>query len=125
ESKPKPEVDFITGKNQYKLGVKMQQEIQKAQDSYGRLLELQKELAQSLKYWEEATKLVQELEEFYHQPTWLDLHYSSKKYTLDTKGNYSVLSEDAIWNALWEQQNLEEKLVEIIKPILDRIKDEA
>ncbi|OOF62066.1 DUF4298 domain-containing protein [Rodentibacter pneumotropicus] len=103
----------------------MQQKIQKAQDSYGRLLELQKELAQSLKYWEEATKLVQELEEFYHQPTWLDLHYSSQKYTLDTKGNYSVLSEDAIWNALWEQRNLEEKLVEIIKPILDRIKDEA
>ncbi|MCR1838689.1 DUF4298 domain-containing protein [Pasteurella caecimuris] len=103
----------------------MQQKIQKAQDNYGRLLELQKKLAESLKDWQETTKLVQELETFYQQPEWIALHDNSEKYTFDTKGNFSVLSEDAIWNALWEQRNLEEKLVEIIKPILDRIKDEA
>lgn len=91
----------------------MQQKIQQAQDNYGRLLELQKKLADSIKDWQEAAKLAKELETFYQQPEWIELHDNSEKYTFDTKGNFSILSEDAIWNALWEQRDLVEAIAVI------------
>ncbi|SUT85407.1 Uncharacterised protein [Actinobacillus ureae] len=97
----------------------MQQKIQQAQDNYGRLLELQQKLQESLKYWQEAANLTQELREFYHNPTWSKLHDNAEQYIIDTKNNYSVLSEDAVWNALAEQLWMTEELAEIIKPILD------
>lgn len=97
----------------------MQQKIQQAQDNYGRLLELQQKLQESLKDWQEAAKLTQELREFYHNPEWITLYDNYEQYIIDTKGNYSVLSEDAVWNALAEQLWMTEELAEIIKPILD------
>ncbi|WP_018652249.1 DUF4298 domain-containing protein [Actinobacillus capsulatus] len=97
----------------------MQQKIQQAQDNYGQLLELQQKLQKSLKDWQEAAKLTQELHKFYHTPKWLELHDNAEQYIIDTKGNYSVLSEDAVWNALAEQLWMTEELAEIIKPILD------
>ncbi|MBF0784468.1 DUF4298 domain-containing protein [Muribacter muris] len=96
----------------------MQSKIQQAQDNYGRLLELQKKLADSIKDWQEAAKLAKELETFYQQPEWIELHDNSDSYAIDTKGNFSVLSEDAIWNALWEQKELAGEVADIAINIL-------
>ncbi|MDG4948701.1 DUF4298 domain-containing protein [Actinobacillus equuli subsp. haemolyticus] len=50
----------------------MQKHIQQMQDNYGQLLKLLPELEKSLSQWEEAYQLIQQLNEFYHSPLWLE-----------------------------------------------------
>lgn len=80
----------------------MKNKIQQIQDSYGRLLELLPLLKENPTLLPEAEQLAQQLDEFYQSPEWLELYDRSSEFNIDTKGNYSVLSEDAIWNALEE-----------------------
>lgn len=92
----------------------MQKHIQQMQDNYGQLLKLLPELEKSLSQWEEAYQLIQQLNEFYHSPLWLEIYDNADNICLETHGNYSVLSQDAIWNAVTEQHELAKQLHEIL-----------
>ncbi|QLB40003.1 MULTISPECIES: DUF4298 domain-containing protein [Mannheimia] len=81
------------------------EDIQKMQDRYNEWAELLPELEKSLEQWKKAVELLEPLSQFYDGPKWRKLHESFNE-ELETKGNYSVLSEDALWNALSEQHQL-------------------
>ncbi|WGE68384.1 DUF4298 domain-containing protein [Actinobacillus equuli subsp. haemolyticus] len=96
----------------------MQKHIQQMQDNYGQLLKLLPELEKSLSQWEEAYQLIQQLNGFYHSPLWLELYDNADNIHLETHGNYSVLSQDAIWSAVTEQHELAKQLHEILSKII-------
>lgn len=81
------------------------EEIQKMQDRYNEWVELQPELEKSIEQWKKSIELLEPLCQFYSDPKWRELHDNFDE-ELDTKGNYSVLSEDALWNALSDQHRL-------------------
>ncbi|PJG82630.1 DUF4298 domain-containing protein [Caviibacterium pharyngocola] len=88
----------------------MQLKIQCMQDSYEKLLKILPLLRKDPSLLTEAEQLVQQLDEFYQSSEWLDLYERSEEFNIDTKGNYSVLSEDAIWNVLSEFDRLKSLL---------------
>ncbi|WGE90048.1 DUF4298 domain-containing protein [Actinobacillus arthritidis] len=92
----------------------MTNHIQQIQDQYGELLKLLPKLENSLADWHKAIKLSQQLSLFYTSPEWLDLYDNANHIKLDTQGNYSILSQDAIWNVLTEQRELTEQMSKII-----------
>lgn len=96
----------------------MQNDIQQMQDNYARLVELLPELEKSLSQWQESYQLIQQLNLFYHSPLWLELYDNADNIQLETNGNYSVLSQDAIWNAVTEQYHLTEELRKMITDFL-------
>lgn len=81
------------------------EEIQKMQDRYNEWVELLPELEKGLEQWKKAAELLEPLSQFYYGSKWREL-YESFNEELETKGNYSVLSEDALWNAFSEQHQL-------------------
>lgn len=96
----------------------MQNYIQQMQDNYARLVELLPELEKSLNQWQESYQLIQQLNQFYQSPLWLELYDNADNIQLETNGNYSVLSQDAIWNASTEQYHLTEELRKMITDFL-------
>ena len=81
------------------------EEIQKMQDLYNQWVELLPELEKGIEQWKKANELLAPLSEFYSSPKWRDLRENFNE-PLETEGNYSVLSEDALWNAFHEQHQL-------------------
>lgn len=80
-------------------------EIQQMQDRYNQWVALLPELEKSVEQWKQAVELLEPLQQFYFSPKWQELneHFQDE---LETNGNYSVLSEDALWNAFHEQHQL-------------------
>lgn len=96
----------------------MQEKIQQIQDVYVALRQRQAGLENSLTEWKNATEELKQLAEFYFNPEWITLHDNADQFHLDTKGHYSVLSEDAIWNLFVEQREMAEELSQILASIL-------
>lgn len=80
-------------------------EIQQMQDRYNQWVVLFPELEKSVEQWKKAAELLAPLQQFYFSEQWQRLNESFDD-ELDTQGNYSVLSEDALWNAFHEQHQL-------------------
>lgn len=85
------------------------QDIQLLQDHYNQWCKLLPELEKSLEQWKKAQELLTPLSTFYGSETWRSL-FDSFDEPLDTQGNYSILSEDALWNALTEHHELCEEM---------------
>lgn len=96
----------------------MQEKIQQSQDVYVALQQRQMALEKSITEWKYAAEELKQLAEFYFNPEWITLHDNADLFHLDTKGHYSVLSEDAIWNLLVEQREMAEELMEILGTLL-------
>lgn len=96
----------------------MQEKIQQIQDVYVALRQRQASLENSLTEWKHAAEELKQLSEFYFNPEWITLHDNADQFHFDTKGHYSVLSEDAIWNLLVEQREMAEELMEILGTLL-------
>lgn len=88
-------------------------DIQKLQDLYNQWVKLAPELEKSLEVWKQANELLKPLSDFYGTKTWRELHYNFDA-PLDTQGNYSILSEDALWNAFSEHNELYEEMQDIL-----------
>lgn len=84
----------------------MNNQVQQMQDLYGQWVALQPQLENALRQWQQAAEIMQQLKQFYYSPEWQELYENFDDKTLDTQGNYSVLSEDALWNAFHEQHQL-------------------
>lgn len=84
-----------------------QQRIDEVQALYREWLALQPKLEQAQKDWQKSVQLMAQLEDFYLQGEYRDIYEqleNGANLDLTTKGEYSVMSEDAIWNAMYEQQ---------------------
>lgn len=90
-------------------------DVQKMQDLYNQWSEIYPQLEASIALWKQAEAVLKPLNEFYGSQEWHEL-YETFNEPLDTKGNYSVLSEDAVWNALQEYIELHQDL----KMLLER-----
>lgn len=89
--------------------------IQKIQDLYGKWVKLQPQLEKNIQQWRETVEIMAELKPFYSNPKWIELYnMNDAELPFETNGNYSVLSQDALWNAFEEEQELSSELKEIL-----------
>lgn len=84
-----------------------QQRIDEVQAIYREWVALQPKLEQAQKDWQKSVQLMAQLEVFYLQGEYREIHDkldNGENLDLTTEGEYSVMSEDAIWNAMYEHQ---------------------
>ncbi|MCK3655607.1 hypothetical protein A4G19_07545 [Pasteurellaceae bacterium Macca] len=98
------------------------EKIQALQDDYNEWCALVPILEQSFAQWQRAGELAQRLARFYTTPEWLELHENFNQ-ELDTQGNFSILSEDGLWNSLDEQRQRTMKLLKLAVKLLDSTAD--
>lgn len=104
--------------------VSAQQRIDEVQAIYREWLALQPKLVQAQKDWKKSVKLMAQLEAFYLQGEYRDLFERlehGEDLNLTTEGEYSVMSEDAIWNAIQEQQQQLWQLLHFAVKHLDKL----
>ncbi|MCK3657579.1 hypothetical protein A4G18_02305 [Pasteurellaceae bacterium Pebbles2] len=94
--------------------------VQTMQDLYGEWLNLAPELEKSLELWQKAGEISQQLSQFYTSPEWRDYHENFDQSQINFGENHSVLSEDALWNVLDEQRQLNMKLLKLAVTLLDK-----
>lgn len=111
-----------------------QQRINEIQAIYRDWLDLQPKLRQAQADWQKSVDLMAQLEAFYSGGEYQSLYEAmehrenSEKsgLTLDltTQGEYSVMSEDAIWNAMGDEQQALWWLLRFAVKHLDKQADE-
>lgn len=87
----------------------MQDKINAAQANYKKWLELKAKLDELAGVWDEALAVSARLEDFYFNGDYrkiMDSIEDGEQFDLPTDGEYSVMSEDAIWNAFSDKQNM-------------------
>lgn len=100
-----------------------QQQLDQMQTLYRQWTLLLPQLQQDLERWQEAINIMQQLDQFYCNGDYrhlMDLEEQGITLNTQTQGEYSVLSEDAIWNALHEHQNLAWQHLRSAIKVLDR-----
>ncbi|OOH88043.1 hypothetical protein BMT54_09180 [Pasteurellaceae bacterium 15-036681] len=101
----------------------MQQRINQIQQTYREFLELQQKLVESQQQWQRSVELMKELEQFYYGDDYMEIRQQmddGEEYDLTTQGEYSVMSEDALWNSFHEYQQLLWKQLRFAVSQLDR-----
>lgn len=86
-----------------------QQKIDHIQAVYRQWLKLNVQLRKAQQDWQQSVELMQEMERFYFDGEWSKLHdeiANGLDVDLTTDGEYSVMSEDTLWNASCEYQSL-------------------
>lgn len=78
--------------------------------------------------WRRSAEILHKLAHFYFDGEYRQYHEALEnglKINLDTQGEYSVMSEDALWNAFSEQQTLAWQRLRSAVAVLDRDGEEA
>lgn len=86
-----------------------QAKINEIQAIYKQWLELSQKLEQAKQDLAQSTTLMKQLEHFYFEGEYSELHEQIENgldVDLTTSGEYSIMSEDALWNAFHEHQAL-------------------
>lgn len=86
-----------------------QEQITHIQHCYKNWLDLHKKLEQAQQDLQQSIELMKEMEKFYFDGAWTAIYEEIEQgqtYQLTTDGEYSVMSEDTLWNAFHEQQVL-------------------
>lgn len=86
-----------------------QQRIDEIQAIYREWLAYHEKLQQATQDWHKSAQLMAKLEEFYFDGEYQELYEQIEQglsVDLTTQGEYSVMSEDALWNAFHQQQSL-------------------
>ncbi len=97
----------------------MLQQVQEMQDLYAQWMKLLPELEKSMAQWKNASQILDRLQAFYFDPQWLELCETVDESRLTMQGNYSVLSQDAIWNALHDRRRLAIEWLKQIVAVLE------
>lgn len=100
-----------------------QQRLDEIQAMYRNWLEAQKKLMDAQKDWQHAIQLMKQLEQFYFQGEYreyLDAEEQGTVWDCRTEGEFSVLSEDALWNAFHEYQQFAWQQLRTAISILDQ-----
>lgn len=86
----------------------MQKRIDEIQSKYREWCELLPQLEADIARWKHAASLMQDMDEFYtheYQACYQAIEEGAD-VDLRTQGEYSIMSEDALWNALGEFHQL-------------------
>ncbi|WP_373742194.1 DUF4298 domain-containing protein [Neisseria sp.] len=87
----------------------MQPTIDRIQSLYREWLDLQAKLEAAQKDWQRSRDIMHELEQFYFEGEYQDFYArieNGETVDLKTQGEYSVMSEDALWNAFHDFTDL-------------------
>ncbi|WP_416190584.1 DUF4298 domain-containing protein [Neisseria sp. CCUG12390] len=87
----------------------MQPTIDRIQSLYREWLDLQAKLESAQKDWQRSRDIMQELSTFYFDGEYQNFYArieNGEHVNLRTDGEYSVMSEDALWNAFHDQSAL-------------------
>lgn len=105
-----------------------QQKIHHIQKLYREWLELEPKLAQAQKDWQHAIAIMSELEAFYFDGEWGQLHQAMEEgfqADLTTDGEYSVMGEDTLWNAFHDKDAKLWAMLRFAIKHLDRFGDDG
>lgn len=103
--------------------MKEQQKINQIQEKYREWLGLYGRLETAYQELVKSTELMQELEDFYFRGDFQEIYESienGEKLDLTTKGEYSIMGEDTLWNAFHDQQTLLWKFLKLAVKNLDK-----
>lgn len=103
--------------------MKEQQKINEIQEKYKEWLSLHEKLELAYQDLVKSTQLMQEMENFYFNGEYRELFDkidNGLKVDLTTAGEYSIMSEDALWNAFHDQQTLLWKFLRLAVKELDK-----
>lgn len=82
-----------------------QNRINEIQTTYHEWLSLQEKLAQAHQDWQKSVELMQKMQTFYLDGEYQAIYEkieNGENFDLTTQGEYSIMSEDALWNAMHE-----------------------
>lgn len=100
-----------------------QNRINEVQETYRQWLALYEKLEQAHQDFIKSSELMQKMEQFYFGGEYREIYDQMEnglKLDLTTKGEYSVMSEDALWNAFHDQQSLLWKFLKFAVKELDK-----
>lgn len=103
----------------------MQKRIDEIQSKYREWCELLPQLEADIARWKHAASLMQDMDEFYTNE-YQACHQAIEEgadVDLCTQGEYSIMSEDALWNALGEFHQLAWEHLRSSVNALDRYQD--
>ncbi|MDO4641446.1 MAG: DUF4298 domain-containing protein [Neisseria sp.] len=107
--------------------VAAQARIDEVQEAYRQWVELLPQLEAAQEQWKRGMALAKKMEKFYFDGEYSrynDALDEGLKLNLETKGEYSVMSEDALWNAFHDQQRLAWQRLRSAVEVLDKFKDQ-
>lgn len=100
-----------------------QQRIDEVQTYYREWLALQPKLEQAEQDWKKSAELMDKMQDFYFDGEFQEFFEAIDNgldVDLKTEGEYSVMSEDAIWEAIGEHQNKLWRLMRFAVKNLDK-----
>lgn len=105
------------------MSAQYQQRINEVQANYHEWLELQTKIEQLQQDLQKSVELYQKMADFYNNGEYRTIYEAienGEKFDLTTSGEYSVMSEDTIWNALHEQDQMLWQLLRFAVKNLDK-----
>lgn len=100
----------------------MQNKINEIQSLYREWLQLHDKLATAQQDWQRCNTIMAQLNEFYFNGAYREFNEAIEngaKVDLTTQGEYSVMSEDALWNAFHEHQHMAWQFMRVAMATLD------
>lgn len=100
----------------------MQNDIQHLQQRYRECLQLQQKLQAAQQDWQRLNDIMRELNVFYFNGKYQQYHQAIEEgaaVDLRTDGEYSIMSEDALWNAFHEHQQIAWAQMRLAMSVLD------
>lgn len=101
----------------------IQKRVDEIQQLYKEWKNLHTELEASYYKWQKSTELMKQMESFYFDGEFQEIYQkieSGLKIDFRTSGEYSVMSQDTLWNAFHEQETLLWKQLKLAVKILDK-----
>lgn len=103
------------------MSQKITQTIEEMQFLYAQCQEVVEQLQRAQQEWQEGLAKLDSLAQFYFSDQWLDWQAKPELWQgIDTQGQYSVMSEDAIWNLLHEQRQLAIRWLRLAVEVLEK-----
>lgn len=86
----------------------MQKRIDEIQSKYREWCNLLPQLEEDIRRWQHAAALIRDMDDFYTREyqQYYQAIEEGKEIDLRTEGEYSIMSEDALWDAFGEFQRL-------------------
>lgn len=100
-----------------------QNRINEVQETYREWLSVYEKLQQAHQDFIKSNELMEKMEKFYFGGEYREIFEkieNGEKLDLTTKGEYSIMSEDTLWNAFQDQQTLLWKLLKFAVKELDK-----
>ena len=90
--------------------------IEKMEALLNQLLEANKQADKALTQLENSRDAMQTLLDYYSSPLWKADYSADERGEIPSHIRRGVLSEDGVYNMLWEYRNLQDRMAALLKP---------